>query len=310
MPIAPTPQAAADPRPRAVLVICTACLITTTQDSVIKWISGAYPFHEMQTIRCGAALVCVAIYALREGGVGSLAGAHLPMALLRGLLLAMASALFYLTAAAMPYPEAVALYFTMPLWVAVLARPLLGEPVSPARLMTAGAGFVGVALILRPGSALFEPAALLGLGAALCYALGNLLTRPLSRSIGAAPLAFWQNVMYLAVALALSGLFGTGAHHVTGHLSLDYLTRGWLWPTPGDFWLIVALGVSTGLLMVLFTLAYRLAASSFVAPFEYSAMFWAVLLSYAIWGQGPDPMAYAGIALIVGSGLLLAARER
>jgi drug/metabolite transporter (DMT)-like permease len=148
----------------AVIVICTACFVTSSQDVVIKWMSGSYPFHEMQTIRCAAALLCVTAFALREGGARSLAVLHLPMVLLRGALLALASAMFYLTAAAMPYSEAVALYFTMPLWVAVLAGPLLREHVPLHRWAAAGVGFAGVVLILRPSSAVFEPAALLGLG--------------------------------------------------------------------------------------------------------------------------------------------------
>ena len=294
----------------AILTICTACLISTAQDVTIKWISADYPFPEMQTIRCGAALTLVGFFALRTGGWRSLLMPGLSRVILRGSLLSFASVLFYLTAVAMPYPDAVAMYFTMPLIVVALAS-LFGKERAPLyRWFAVGVAFLGVLLILRPGSALFEPAALLGLGCALCYALGNLLTRRLSGAHGAAPLAFWQNAMYLALALVLSGLFGSGAFHVTTHASLDYLTRGWLWPAPGDLLLISLLGASTSLLFYLFTQAYRLAASSLVAPFEYSAMVWALLFSFGVWRQWPDVMSLLGIALIVGAGLCLFARER
>ena len=73
---------------------------------------------------------------------------------------------------------------------------------------------------------------------------------------------------------------------------------------------MVGTGLSTGLLMVLFTLAYRLAPSSFVAPFEYSSMFWAVLFSYLILGDVPDRTAMTGIALIVGAGLFMLLMDR
>ena len=292
------------------LAIGAACLVTSAQDSTLKWLSGSYPFPEMQTIRCGTALACVGAYAVAVGGAGSLATPRFGLVLLRGLLLAMASALFYVAVAAMPYPEAVALYFTMPLLVALLAGPLLGERVPLYRWGAVLAGFVGVAIILRPGSALFEPAALVALASALCYALGNVLTRPLSATVPAAPLAFWQNVMYVALALLLSAVFGSGSLHMTSHVSLDYLTRGWLWPTGPDLALIMLLGISTGLLMVLFTLAYRLADASFVAPFEYSMIVWAILFSFLIWREWPAATALAGMALIVASGLYLAARDR
>ena len=297
-------------RAEAALAISLACVLSTAQDTAIKWISGAYPFHEMQTIRCGASLILVGAFTAATGGMGSLAMPQWPLVIARGLLLALASALFYLTAAAMPYPEAVALYFTMPLLVAALSGPLLGQRVPPIRWAAVAAGLVGVLVILRPGAAAFEPAAFLGLGCALLYALGNLMTRPLSGALAPAPLAFWQNAMYLAVALALSAVFGAGERHVASHLSLDYLTRGWLWPTLPDFLLIGGLGVSTAILFGLFTLGYRRAEASFVAPFEYSAMVWAVLFSFAVWGQWPDLFAAVGIGLIVGAGLVLAARDR
>ena len=137
-----------------------------------------------------------------------------------------------------------------------------------------------------------------------------MLTRPLSATVPAAPLAFWQNVMYVALALLLSAVFGSGSLHMTSHVSLDYLTRGWLWPTGPDLALIMLLGISTGLLMVLFTLAYRLADASFVAPFEYSMIVWAILFSFLIWREWPAATALAGMALIVASGLYLAARDR
>ena len=294
----------------AALAISAACVLSTAQDTAIKWLSGAYPFPEMQTIRCGVALTLVGAFAVGAGGVRSLLMRQWPLVVARGLLLALASALFYLTAAAMPYPEAVALYFTMPLLVAALSAPILRERVPPLRWGAVATGLVGVLFILRPGAAAFEPAAFLGLGCALLYALGNLMTRPLSRKLAPAPLAFWQNAMYLAVALALSALFGGGERHVASHVSLDYLTRGWLWPTLDDFALIGALGVSTAALFGLFTLGYRRAEASFVAPFEYSAIVWAVLFSFAVWGQWPDVFAALGIGLIVGAGLVLAFRDR
>lgn len=264
----------------------------------------------MQTIRCGAALILVGAFTLATGGARSLLMPQWPLVIARGLLLACASALFYLTAAAMPYPEAVALYFTMPLLVAALSGPVFGQRVPPVRWAAVAVGLGGVLIILRPGAAAFEPAAFLGLGCASLYALGNLMTRPLSHALAPAPLAFWQNAMYLAVALALSAVFGHGDRHVASHVSLDYLTRGWLWPTLPDFTLIAGLGVSTAILFALFTIGYRRAEASFVAPFEYSAIIWAVLFSFTVWGQWPDMFAAMGIALIVGSGLILAIRDR
>jgi drug/metabolite transporter (DMT)-like permease len=299
-----------DQRSKALVAICAACFITSLQDVTIKWMSGSYPFSEMQTIRCGVALLFVGAAVGNQDGWRSLFLSDLRLVLLRGFLLSVASMLFYLAAAAMPYPEAVAMYFTMPLLVVPLAALFLKERVPLFRWLAVAAGFAGVLCILRPATALFEPIALLALLSALFYACGNILTRPLSSSSKAIPLAFWQTVMYVAVALVLSLIFGNGALRITSHVSLDYLTRGWLWPTPFDFMLIAGLGLMTGVLMILFTHAYRLADSSFVAPFEFSAMVWAILFSFVIWHQLPEMTAVAGIALIMGSGIFLAVKDR
>jgi S-adenosylmethionine uptake transporter len=152
---------------------------------------------------------------------------------------------------------------------------------------------------------------LLGILCALLYAIGHLMTRRLGPGISTSVLAVHQNAMYLATAGAIALVFGWGGLEVGGqHPSLVYISRPWVWPTLGDALFIMLIGVSTGLLMVLFTLAYRLADSSFVAPFEYSAMFWAVLASYLILGEMPDATAFAGIGLIVGAGLFMLLMDR
>jgi drug/metabolite transporter (DMT)-like permease len=131
------------------------------------------------------------------------------------------------------------------------------------------------------------------------------MTRPLGPGISTSVLAVYQTAMYAAVGGAIALVFGWGGLEMTGHPSLSYLSRPWVWLSLRDALLIMVIGASTGLLMVLFTRAYRLADSSFVAPFEYSAMLWAVLASYLILGELPDRTALAGIGLVVGAGLFM-----
>lgn len=294
----------------AVLTVMSAAAITSVQDVSIKGISGDYPFHEMQTIRCASAMLVVVPVLLWGEPLKALWQFGWPRILGRGLLYAIASVCFYLTAAAMPFPEAVALYYTMPLLVAALAGPVLGERVPLYRWIAVGGGFAGILVMMRPGSGVFEPAALIGVTCATLYAIGHLITRSFVAGISTAVIAVHQNAMYLATAIAIALVFGWGGLEVSGHPSLVYLTRPWVWPTTPDLLLMAGVGLSTGLLMVLFTLAYRLAPSSFVAPFEYSSMFWAVLFSYLILGDVPDRTAMTGIALIVGAGLFMLLMDR
>lgn len=297
----------------AILVVCAAACLASGQDALIKHVSGDYPFHEMQMIRCLTALpVCIGFLLWTEGrgGLRALAVPRWRELSLRGLLLAIASMLFYLTAAAMPFPEAIALYFSMPLWIAALSGPLLGERVRWHQWAAVVAGFAGVLILLRPGSAIFEPAALIGLLSALLAGLGQILTRRLGPIAGSGVQAVYQDLYYLLVAGLLTGLFGAGGLQSDVHVSLAYLTRPWVTPTWQELVLIGGLGLTTGALMIMYTAAYRLADASLVAPFEYTTILWATLFSYMLWGTVLGTAALTGIGLIVGAGLFMLAADR
>ncbi len=294
----------------AVLTIMSAGAITAVQDVFIKWISGDYPFHQMQTIRCLAAMPIVIFALLWREPLHSLWQAGWPRIMGRGLIYGVASVCFYVTATAMPFAEAVALYFTMPLLIAALAGPVLGERVALHRWIAVVAGFAGIVVLLRPGSGVLEPAAGVGLLCATLYAAGHLMTRKLVAGISSTVMAVHQCAMYVAVAGAIALVFGWGGLELGGHPSLVYVTRPWVWLPLEDLLFVMFIGASTGLLMVLFTLAYRLADSSFVAPFEYSTMFWAILASYLILGEVPDATTFTGIGLIMGAGLFMLFMDR
>jgi drug/metabolite transporter (DMT)-like permease len=296
-------------RPLAVAAIVAATCLTNLQDTLIKGISGSYPFHEMQSVRCGVAVIALSIYAAVVRGGVWLPKTLLVPVVLRGAALALASALYYLCASGMPLPGAVALYFTMPLMVAVLAGPLLGEHVPLTRWLVIGVGLAGILIMVRPGTDSFSPAAIFGIMAALCYTAGNLITRRIGPAITTLQIAFWSGVMYLAVALVLAAIFGTGAFEWRGSSSFAYLTGGWVMPRAADLAFFAVLGVSTAVLMGLYTVAYRLAEASFVAPFEYSAMFWAVLFGWVLLGGWPGNNLLAGAAVIIAAGLFLMWRE-
>lgn len=298
-------MSAPDRRLAAALMINAAVIMTTVQDSLIKLMSTAYPFHQMQTARCFVGMLVVIVFMAATTGFGNVFPPGWPWLIVRGLIFGVASLLFYLTAAAMPFAEAVSLYFTMPLFVAGLVWPMLGEPVPWHRWLSISLGFLGVLIIVNPGAGVLEPAALLGLTAAVSYAVGNIMTRPFAAEVTPATLTLHMSVMYLVVAGGLSLVFGWGTLHTDAHVSLDYLTRGWVPLQTGDLLFLGGIGLSTGTLYLLLTAAYRIAPTSYVAPFEYVAMFWAVLASYIVFGDVPTLQALVGMALVAGSGLFM-----
>jgi drug/metabolite transporter (DMT)-like permease len=284
--------------------------LASAQDAVVKYMSSGYPAYETLLFRCIATMPVIAFILWREGKGWSIMTPLLPLVLLRGLILASAYLSFVLSLAAMPIANAVAIYFTMPFFVAGLAGPLLGERVRPHRWAAIVAGFIGVLIMVRPGGGVFEPAALLALFSALGYAVGQMLGRPLSQKVPPIIIATWQNFVYASLALGVGLLFNLIDFGPFTHPSLIFLSRPWVWPGPFDAALLLGHGVLAACAMLLFINAYRLAETNFVAPFEYSAMIWAVGFGLILFGDFPDLYTWIGAAIVVAAGILMILRDR
>ena len=304
------PIARSNLRLTGALCICAAVAISSTLDALMKWLSGAYPIHEVMVIRCLVGFPLFVIFIFYEGGIAGFRPAHLSFVILRGLILASANLAFYLAIAAIPIADAVSIYFTMPFFMAALVAPLLGERVMPYRWYAIIAGFIGVLVMIRPGRGVFEPAALLALWSAFGYAIGQAMARPLSGLVPSSTMAFYQNVVYLLVALVLAAVFAGGHFEDAVHPSLRFLANPWVWPHTFDGVLMVAFGVFSAAVMPLFVHAYKVAEANFVAPFEYTAMFWAVLWGMALFGDFPDGLTWLGAGIVIGAGLFMVHMDR
>lgn len=299
-----------DNRSLATFCVLGGVGLASAQDAVVKYMSSGYPAYETLLFRCIATIPVIVLILWREGKGWSIMTPLLPLVLLRGLILASAYLSFVLSLAAMPIANAVAIYFTMPFFVAGLAGPLLGERVRPHRWAAITAGFIGVLIMVRPGAGVFEPAALLALLSALGYAVGQMLGRPLSQKVSPIIIATWQNFVYAALAMSVGLLFNLIDFGTFSHPSLVFLSRPWVWPGPFDATLLLGHGVLAACAMILFINAYRLAETNFVAPFEYSAMIWAVGFGLLLFGDFPDLYTWIGAAIVISAGILMILRDR
>jgi S-adenosylmethionine uptake transporter len=282
----------------------------STQDMLIKWISGAYPLHEVVLARGLVAILLTLFLVRHEGGFVLLRSRRWPLHLLRGLLVVMANMGFFLGLAALPMAEALALFFVAPLFITILSVLILKEKVGPRRWFAVAAGMVGVFIMLRPGDDIFELAALLPMIGAFAYALMQMVTRRLGVTDRASAMSFYIHLTFIIVSLCVGLVAGDGRFAGSGHPSMEFLLRGWVWPSVPDAALFMALGALNATAGYLLTQAYRIAEATVVAPFEYVAMPMAVFWGVLLWGDWPDMMAATGIALIVGSGLFVFLAER
>ena len=299
-------DAAARPQQRlkGALIISAAVFVTGTQDAFIKNLSGSYPVHEMQTFRAASALCFVFGWIALSGGLPLLLRTRPSgLLLLRSIILSLASLSFYVSLAAMQFADAVAIYFSMPLMIAALSGALIGERVPAWRWIAVIVGFAGVLIVQHPGSGVFEPATLIVLFSTLCYAVGLMLTRPVGMRVNSAVMGLWQLIGFLVTGIALSLVFGSGAFHDAEHPSLSYLTAGWSTPSWFDLAQMMGFGAAAAAATILYTAGYKVAAPSFVAPFEYQSLIWASAWGFFLWGDVPASTTFAGTALIVAAGL-------
>ena len=280
------------------------------QDAFLKDLSGAYPFHEMQTVRTGIGLALLFAIVSIKHGVRALVKHYSPVLMARGLFLGTGSMFFYLGLAAMTLADAVALYFALPLIMVVLSGTVLGEKVKASHWVAAIIGFIGVLIMLKPTTGLFEWAALLPLTASIFYALGNMFTRKVDVNVPPLITATYAAFSFLLVAGLLSLIFGSGAFETDVHPSLAFLTRGWMMPRMQDAIVMVIVGLFTLTGFFAYAEAYRSASPGFLGPFEYSAMVWAAGLGFLFFGDVPGTATIIGSAIIIGAGLYIALAER
>lgn len=294
---------------RAIAFILVGVSAFPIQDVVIKKLSGRYPLLQLACVRCLVSIWPLAGLAWWERGPAGLWTRRPWWHLARASLGVLSFTSYYMAIAALPLAEAAALAFAAPLFLTGLSALILGERVGADRWLAVGVGFVGVLIVLRPGSALFEPAALLAVGSALSYACSQTITRHLGRTESGATMALASTVMFLVVALLsrlVMGSHGTGAGL---HPSLAFLSRDWVWRGWGELTLIAAAGLVAGIGGYSLVQAYRAAPAGTVAPFEYVMLLWAVLWGYLFWGDVPGPRTVGGVTLTVGAGLYVAHRE-
>jgi drug/metabolite transporter (DMT)-like permease len=188
--------------------------------------------------------------------------------------------------------QALALSFSTPFFVAALSGPILGEWVRWRRWTAIGVGFLGVLVVIRPGTGSIHPAAVLSLSAALCYALYAVTTRVLARTDSNETTLFYSNIVG---ALALIPVLP------------------FVWTTPHDP-LIIGLMFAAGALGAfghyLLIAAHRLAPAAVLSPFIYTEIVLVIILGFVVFGDLPNRWTLAGASIVIASGLYMLHRER
>jgi drug/metabolite transporter (DMT)-like permease len=276
----------------AILLIVVASACFSAVDVTVKHLSQRYPVPLLVWARWGVqALVLLAVMGPRMR-LDLVRTTRLPLHLVRGIVLIASSLCFFSALRYLPLAEATALNYTAPMLVTLMAAWLLRERLTRPRWVFVVAGLLGMLLIVRPGSEMLAPAALLALGAAALYATFQILTRKLSG----------ENLMVLMMYPSLVGT-------VLLSLGLPFVHSDEWYPI-SDLATFVGIGIAGTVGHLLFVQAFQRASASAIAPFTYMQLVWSTLAGWMLFATFPDGWTLTGIVVIAGSGVVLTWYER
>jgi len=264
-------------------------LCFAVQDAGIKWLTAEIAVLQVLFLRSLFGIVFL-------GASTFFSGENISLKVDRPWLLAIRSGinilswvLFFYGLKYLPLATAVALFFSFPLFLAIISVPLLGEKVGIRRILAIIVGFIGVLLITNPSSGISVPA-LLMLGAALGWSIVASLTRILGETVNTSTMLFYTLVGFVFILV---------------------IPQYWLWNAVNlnHYLLITAVAFFGVIAQFSVTKAYAIASPSLIAPFEYTALIWSAAIGYLVWGDIPDAYAVTGAVLIIGSGVYIIHRE-
>ena len=269
-----------------------AVLMLSLMDAGLKLLSPHYPAMQVAAMRALSSLPLVVAYVVWRKAVPGLFRVRWSLHLLRGALGIGMLSLFAFGLRELPLAGAYSIVFVAPLMITALSVPMLGERVDKARWIAVGVGLLGVIVALRPtGAGFMTLGGLAVLGSAVFYSLSAITVRIVGRTDSSESQVFW-----------LLTFIGLGA----GALAAPH----WVGFRPEHGMILLGIAVSGFLGQIAITEAFRCGEASAIAPFEYSALAWAMALDWSLWQTLPDRYTLLGSAIIIASGIYLVRHER
>ncbi|PZF78736.1 EamA/RhaT family transporter [Aestuariivirga litoralis] len=278
------------PRLTGIVLMMAAMVFFTLLDATAKHLVQSLPPVVAVFGRYAVALGLSIAVILRKGDLALVTTSYPKLQVLRGLLLMASTALNFTAIIYLQLAQTAAIFFSIPLWVCALSVPILGEKVGLRRWIAVAIGFLGVLVIMRPGTGSFHWAMLLSVTASLCGAVYNIVTRKVGGRDRAETSLFYV------------GLVGAAA----AALPLPFV-----WKTPqGIEWLLLGfMGLAGTIGHFMLIQAHRLAPASALAPYMYTQIVWMIAVGYLFFGDVPDLWTLVGAAIVVASGLFVFAGE-
>jgi drug/metabolite transporter (DMT)-like permease len=274
-----------------IFFMCAACTLFPIMNGIVQVLSRTYPSEQIIWARTTGHLLIVLALIVPRYGLSVLKSRKPGVQVSRSLLLLASTTFFFFSVKDVPLAKASSISFMSPFFVTLLALPMLGEQIGWKRLAAVTVGFLGVLVVIRPGSEVFQPAALGIVASAFCYAIYQILTRQVAGLDRPETSVMYSGLFGALVMCCVIPFFWVPFNSwadIFWHLTLGILGAAGHW--------CVAKAMTYG-------------AANVIAPFQYWQMIGAIAVGYAITGLWPDQWTWLGASIIIGAGLYIAITE-
>lgn len=292
-------------RSLGITAIMTAVFLLSFSDALVKLAGDRFGLGQIVALRSMIAAGLIGGVLVATTGPGALHPVRSAWVWARSLCLVAMWFSYYAALPTMSFALAAACYYTSPVWMAVMSRFVLGEPVGERGWLAITLSVIGVVLAVDPESGTLSPALLLPLAAAVFYALAGIITWSHCQDETAGAMALNLNICLCVVAsvvIAVLALFApTGLEGFVFSVWPDLGVRDWL--------LAAFLGGLLAIIATMVALAYRLAPTPVVGVFDTAYLGFAALWSILLFGENPTPREGLGIGMIATGAVLMSARQ-
>jgi drug/metabolite transporter (DMT)-like permease len=278
---------------RGILAMMASMACFVANDTLAKHVGQAMPAGQLVFLRGVFATLLLLAIAHAFGATARIAALLDRRVMVRSLFDAFATFAFITSLLHLPLGNVTAINMAIPLFITLFAVLALRERVGPSRWIAIGIGFAGVLFVVQPSGDAFNVYALICLGGTLLQAARDLITRTLDKSIPSILVALSTT----AAATLLAAVW-------------SLFTADWQPVSAPQLAQLAAAGVFLSGAFFLLAVSMRGGDMSVIAPFRYTALLFAIVLGYLVWGEVPNGLAWAGIALLVGAGVYVLHSER
>ena len=279
------------------------------QDLVVKLLTEIGSLWQLMFLRSILVVLILITWASLKRRPDIIRPAGWKWPIIRAFLMSCAYSFFYASLPFTTLAQAASCFFTAPIFTCFFAAIILKEKVGIWRISSIFVGFLGVLYIIQPGTSNMQAILFLPVLAGASYALGVVITRGFCTDHPALSLTITHNAFYALVGALMVTFIPILPIPVDVKVANSFAFSGWVQLTSSIIIMIGITSLTHILAMTASIRAYQLAESSFVAPFEYTYLIFAILIDYTVWQYIPNTQGIIGVAMIISAGVIIALRE-